>query len=389
MDDVLRAQLATLNELQANRRGGHSQPIATLGGSAPQKKHSPFPTFGDFMLSVKRCSTVGSGYDPMMREWDTRLKALPSGYNETVGADGGFLVPPEFANTLLMRIYANDLLSRTTMFPLKKSNSIRIPSVDETSRADGSRYGGVQGYWLGEAETATASKGKLSLLELSVNMLTVAVRVTQELLDDDSAYSMEQYMNVVAPAELNFKLGDAIVNGSGAILPEGLMNSPSKITVSTTTTAAQGLLPIDVQNMWSRLHRSCRENAVWLIDQSLEPYLNLLTLGSGTVQLIYLPPGGFSGQPYGTLLGKPVIVTEFGAATPTTGDIILADMGTYITAMKGGVENQSSMHVYFLSHENVFRFNIRIDGKSWWRSALTPKSGGSTQSNIVTLATRT
>jgi hypothetical protein len=44
--------------------------------------------------------------------------------------------------------------------------------------------------------------------------------------------------------------------------------------------------------------------------------------------------------------------------------------------------------VYFESNELVYRFIHRIDGKSWWFNPLTPKSGGPTQTNVVTLATR-
>ena len=379
-------QRALIAELGRNRSRGQSQPLDYLRSHAPQKKLGTWDNFGQFLLSVK--AAAQGGPDARMREYGNVLKALPSGMNETVGSDGGFLVPPEFAHTLLMRVYENDILSRTTMFPLRSSNNIKIPTVDETSRADGSRYGGVTGYWLGEAESATASKGRINQLSLEVNMLTVAVRMTQELMDDASLYSAEQYLNIVAPAELAFKIGDSLVNGLGGYQPEGLLNSPSKITVTTSTSAATGIAAGDVANMWARLHRSCRGNAVWLLDQSVEPKLHLMTLGSGTVQLIYLPPGGLSGNMYGTLYGKPVIVTEFNKTLATEGDIILTDLGTMVTAMKGGVESQSSIHVYFLTHENVFRFNIRLDGKSWWRSALTPKSAGDTQSNIVTLATR-
>ena len=43
-----------------------------------------------------------------------------------------------------------------------------------------------------------------------------------------------------------------------------------------------------------------------------------------------MPPGGLSGQPYGTLLGRPVIPIEQCSTLGTVGDIILADLKQFI-----------------------------------------------------------
>ncbi len=317
-------------------------------------------------------------------------KALPSGMNETVGADGGYLVPPEFSQNLLMRAYSNDLLSRTVMFPLTTSNSIKIPAINETSRADGSRFGGVRAYWRGEGDDVTRSKPGLQQVTLTVDSLTLVVRVTQELLDDASGLPLETFMNLVCPQELQFVIGNAIVNGDGVNKPLGIMGAPSKITISKE--AGQGAATINASNvlkMWSRLHTSCWSNAVWLADQSIIPQLSQMTVGSAGANLVvYMPPGGLSASPFATLMGRPLIFTEFNQTLGTAGDLILTDMSTYLTATKGGLQTASSMHVLFESNELLYRFILRIDGRPWWLSALTPKSGGATQSNIVVLETR-
>ena len=83
-----------------------------------------------------------------------------------------------------------------------------------------------------------------------------------------------------------------------------------------------------------------------------------------------------------------MIPVEFCQQLGTTGDLILVDPSTILSAMKQGMQAANSIHVYFLSNEQVFRFVIRMDARSWWTSALTPKSAGNTQTNIVALATR-
>lgn len=42
------------------------------------------------------------------------------------------------------------------------TNRLRALGIDENSRANGSRWGGVQAYWVAEAETAAQSKPKFN-----------------------------------------------------------------------------------------------------------------------------------------------------------------------------------------------------------------------------------
>jgi HK97 family phage major capsid protein len=103
----------------------------------------------------------------------------------------------------------------------------------------------------------------------------------------------------------------------------------------------------------------------------------------------FMPPGGLSGKPYATLLGAPIIETEWNSTLGTVGDILLVDLSQYCTITKGGMENMSSMHLYFDSDQQAFRVTYRIDGQPWFASALTPYQGTNTQSSFVALATRT
>lgn len=347
------------------------------------KKNGGFKSLGHFAQVVKNC---GNKWE-QSKELSAYVKALPSGMNESVGADGGYLIPPQFVNELLMRTYSNDLLSRVSMIPMT-SNKLSIPAINETSRANGSRFGGVQAYWDGEADTLTASKPGFHTVDLMPSALTAMVRVTGELLRD--APALESYITAIVQMELQFKIGDAIVNGDGVKKPLGLLNAPCKVAqAKETNQTAATITAENVLSMWSRLHASCRSNAVWLINQLAEPQLSLMTIGTAGANLAsYLPPGGLSATPYGTLMGRPVIPTEFNAALGTEGDLILFDPTQYLAGMIGGLESAVSIHLYFDTRESAFRFVMRLDGKPWWLSALTPYKGGSTLSSIVTLATR-
>lgn len=404
IEELLATQRAVLAEVQSARQPGYNQPQQTVRRFQQQAKGAqpdlPFNSLGDLCAAVAQCKGAVGSHPEMQRyarSMDSWLrspqasgyaKALPTGMNETVGTDGGVLVAPQFVNQLLMRMYSNDLLSRTTMIPLTGSNQLKVPAVHETSRANGSRFGGVTSYWRAEAGTVDASKLALKTVNLTLNSAMVLVRVTEELLAD--APAMATYLDTVVYSEMGFRVGHSIVRGSGTDQPQGLLNSPSKIAISKE--AGQAAVTINSSNvlkMWSRLHPSCWANAVWLYDQSIFPQLATMTIGTAGSQLAaYLPAGGLSGNPYPTLLGKPMLVTEFNPALGTEGDLILTDLATVLSATQGGVQTAASMHIYFLTNEQAFRFVLRIDARNWWLSSLTPFSAGDTQSNIITIATR-
>jgi HK97 family phage major capsid protein len=156
-----------------------------------------------------------------------------------------------------------------------------------------------------------------------------------------------------------------------------------------TGQAAATVVAQNVIKMWARMWARSRANAAWFVNQDVEPQLMQMSVAVGTGgQLIYMPPGGLSGQPYGTLFGRPVIPTEFNPTLGTVGDIVLADWSQYKLANKGAVKAASSMHVQFLTDQMCWRFTARYDGQVTWKAALTPYKGTNTQSPFITLATR-
>jgi HK97 family phage major capsid protein len=332
--------------------------------------------------------TAGHIDDVVAKSYTTRTKAAPSGLNETVASDGGFLVPPQFVNQLLQRTYENDLMSRCTLFPMT-GNTLRIPAVNETSRVDGSRFGGVQATWEGEGGTADTTKPAYKQVQLILSKLLLLVRATDELLED-SGVALQTFIETVANQELQFKVGDALINGDGVQKPTGIIGSPCEVVVPKE--AGQAALTVTMNNivaMWSRMYAPCRKTAVWLINQDVEPQLLTMSQAVGVGGMpVYLPPGGLSASPYSTLLGRPVLPVEFCQTLGTKGDIILWDPTTTLVGTRGGMQSAVSMHVHFNSAEQQFRFIMRLDAKPWWTAPLTPFKGSKTLGPVVTLATR-
>jgi HK97 family phage major capsid protein len=260
----------------------------------------------------------------------------------------------------------------------------------ETSRANGSRYGGVRGYWIAEAAQATASRPTFRQLKLEPQQMAVLIYGTDKLLRN--APALASFLSKAAGDEINFMVGDAILNGTGVGKPRGIMSSGSLITVAKETNqAAASLLQANISKMWARMHARSRANSVWLINQELDPTLDGLNTPiknvAGTENV-----GGISNMVYNadkyTLKGRPIIPIEYCAALGSLGDIVLADMSGYAAGLRSGIDAQTSMHLRFDYAETAFRFLFDVDGQTWLNAPITPFKGTSTLSQFVTLAAR-
>lgn len=342
-----------------------------------------FKTIGEQMFAVMRAACPGGHADP-------RLFNAATGLGETVSSDGGFLVQQDFSNDLLEQVYQTGVLApRCRRMQISgNSNSIKINGVDETSRAS-TRFGGVVGYWKDEAALKVASKPKFRQIELNLKKLIGLCYATDELLQDATA--LESFIRKAFPAEFGFLLDDSIINGTGAGQPLGILNAGCLVSVTKEAgQKADTLVWENVVKMYARLFAQSRNNAVWLINQNVEPQLMQMSMSVGTGGVpVYMPAGGATAQPYATLFGRPVIAIEQCQTLGDKGDIIFADLGGYILAEKGGIQSDMSIHVQFLYDESVFRFVMRVDGQPERASALTPYKGGSdTLSHFVTLDSR-
>ena len=347
--------------------------------TAPKNEERKFKTFGEQLMAAYRASMPGG-------QVDNRLTTrAASGLNESNPSDGGFLVQQDFVSELLKRTYETGILaSKVKKIPISTSaNGLKINAVDEDSRANGSRFGGVQTYWEGEADKLAGTKPKFRVLELSLKKLTGLCYATDELLQDTAA--LESVIRQAFAEEFGFKIDDAILTGTGAGEPLGILNSSSLVTVAKESNQTEKITVENLIKMWNRVWSRSRNNAVWFINQEIEPYLYTLKIGTTPV---YVPAGGLSEKPYGTLFGRPVIPLEQCSALGEVGDIILADLNQYLLIDKGGINAQSSIHVRFLYDENVFRFIYRVDGQPIWNKPLTPYKGTATQSPFVALAKR-
>lgn len=356
---------------------------------AAEVKQPLFKSFGDFATCVRKAANNHGESKKRLVNHQTKTANY---LNETTDAEGGELVPVEYSNFVFDKMRsAGSLLDECTVLPCEHGN-LKIPAVNETSRATGSRWGGVRAYWVAEGSAATISKPAFTNVTLEKKKLVVLVGASDELLQDN-AYALDTWLGTVVPQELTFMTNDGIFNGAGTTEMTGIIGNTATVSVAKESGQTGSVFHIkNLYKMYARMFGPSLGNAKWYINQNTLPELFNLKFPdtSGTVPA-YLPAGAVMNvayAPHGTLFGKPIVITEVNASNGTVGDVIFADLSQYYI-IHGGVDRAQSMHLKFDTHEQVFRFTLRIDGKPAWTSALTPYKGSETQSPYVTLATRT
>ncbi len=358
------------------------------GDADPQRG---FRTMGDFLMSVRGAAVnVRTGVS-----MDRRLQALyrgepqaaaPSTYgNEGSGADGGFLVPPSYSQRIFqLSLEEQALLPMTDDLPVE-GNGMSLPK-DETTPWGAN---GVRAYWQNEAGAGTQTKPVFGRTDFRLKKLLALVPVTEELLADATA--LGAYFQGAAARSIRWKTDEAICYGNGAGQPLGAFNSPAVITVVKDAGQLTGTLSAtNLANMISRLPAGSYGNAVWMLNNDVLPALFTLTLGNYPIYLpAGSPVGGLQGSPYGTLLGRPIAVTQHAKSFSSQGDVMLADWRQYQSITKaGGIQTATSMHLYFDADATAFRSTFRVDGAPKLAAPISPANGSATMSPFFQLGAR-
>lgn len=378
--DAARSEVLAALRAKAEQRApiAPSAPVVTDVKNREEEK--PWGSFTEFSRAVKRAAD--GVLDPRL----AAQRGVATGMGVGQDSDGGFMIPEQYAQGIVTRAFEGGaILSRVNRIPVS-GNQYHMNLVDETSRATGSRWGGIRGFWIGENDSPTASKPKIRRATLDVTKkLGVLAYVSEEQLED--APATDAMLTQAFTEEVTFLTEQAIWEGTGAGQPLGIMNSTALVTVAAEgAQTADTIVSANVVKMNARLWSRSQANAAWFIQQQNLAQLPLMTIGQ---QPVYLPPTGLAGSsPFGTLLGKPVFVVEYASAIGDLGDIVLADFSQYALGDKARNQIARSMHVRFVQGEEAFRLVYRVDGLPMWNSALTPFKGSDTVSPFVTLAAR-
>jgi HK97 family phage major capsid protein len=316
----------------------------------------------------------------------TRLSRVRNAFSSVVPSEGGFLIPEVLRSELLaMSLETAIVRPRARVIPM---DSLRVPfpAIDSSSNVN-SVYGGIVAYWTEEGATLAASSASFSRIVLDAKKLTAYAQVPNELISD-SLISFQALLDQIFPEAIGWYEDDAFLNGNGVGMPLGAFKSAATILVAKETDqAADTIVWENIINMYSRMLPGSLNRAVWLVPPDAFPQLATMALSVGTGGSAIWLNNGAAGPP-GSILGRPIIITEKAPKLGDEGDVSFVDFGFYLIGDRQVMSATSSPHYRFGNDETAFRVIERVDGRPWLNAAMTPKNNGPTLSPVVRLAER-
>ena len=382
-------QLAELKTAMDNRDNANAKQLdavkteidtkmAELGKSIETNKtitkpEKEFKSFGDFMHKAF-ISGEAEQYN---------LKNVKTLSGET-GADGGYLVPEEQTKQIYKVNLENTVIRGGGAKVINMaSKTLDVPAIKSSSNASGSIYGGATTYWVGAQTTVTGSSYKAEKIKLVVHKLAGVVDAEDEL-SQDAFVSIANLNAEIFGETLAFEEDYAFINGTGLAEPVGIINSDCAVSYSRLS--ATQVQTVDVIGMYARaLHRGGGQY-MWLANQSILP--QLMQLRDANDNYIWTPSNSASianGIP-GSLYGYPVKITEKCSALGTKGDLMLVNLSYYLIGDRQKITMEKSKEFRFTEFIDTWRIALRVDGKPWLNSAITPRAGGDTLSPFVILS---
>jgi HK97 family phage major capsid protein len=366
-------------------------PVRRASADAPNAARAPWHTEADGdagrYIGIGRWgmalaqAVAGRGMDPRL------IQAAATGMGEATGEGGGFAVPVEYAPGIERTMFETGAILSRVDARVVSGNAITYTTLLETSRVDGSRQGGVLGYWLDEGDTKPPSQPKLARMELKLRKVAALSYMTDELLEDAAALGQE--LERMMATELIWQVENKIWRGTGSGTPLGFTIAPCFVVVAKESGQTGASIKIEnLSKMWARLPPRSQPTSAWYCNVDCTPQLNLLAIvaGSGALEPRFI---GYAPNGVMTIFGRPVIPVEYAETCGTVGDIVLADMQQYRLIRKAsGVQQASSIHVQFTSDQTTFRAVYRVDGQPVPRAAITPYKGAATLSPFIGLETR-
>ncbi len=315
------------------------------------------------------------------RDYKTVETVYKTAMSENSGKVGGYIVPQDYTTLILETIAEESFIyPRATIWPMASKDTI-CPKVDvETAQAAGTPpyFGGVLFSWGSEQAPPETEPSFTSLNLTAWDLLGQAV--VSNLWVQDVGPAGEQALISLFAKAAAWMMEYAFLQGQGSALkmPTGIVNANATILVNRGTSGHIGVS--DMSNMAAKMLPFGWRTAIWACHPSA-----LADLTKITGFISNESPAGAEPGCIGTLLTRPVFVTDKLPALGTKGDLVFFDPRLYVIGDRQQVVIDVSDQVLFQTYQTVYRIWLRMDGKPWLDSPVTLADGTQTASGYVAL----
>lgn len=350
-----------------------------LLNAAPEgRDHSEEKSFADYLVALQRGDTK-------------RIEGVyKAALAEESGATGGYLVPAEYANTIL-RMAANASVVRAngaTIIPMG-SREWNVPALSYTASTAGRPHqlGGIVATWTEEAGEKTETEPTFKNVKLVYHELS-GYTLASNMIRQDAGPALEALLRQLFAEAIRFYEDWAFLQGTGAGQPLGVFNSDALLTeVAATSTFVLS----DIAGMLKRFHSRAPNGGVWVMHPVVIEKLILLADGSGASNNLIWSPNTTEPQPQ-RLFGRPIVFSDVmpvlpaGSSATQKGGVLLADFSYYLIGDRGGLQIDFSEHYKFINNQGTWRFTKYVDGQPWMSQAMYLADGSNQVSPFVSLS---
>ncbi|MGN1043527.1 MAG: phage major capsid protein [Acutalibacteraceae bacterium] len=293
---------------------------------------------------------LGRASDEYRRDFLNVLRGKPQIYNvmqESVDADGGFLVPEEFENQIVTALEENNVI-RSIAKTITTAAERKIPIAATHSVAQ----------WTPENGAYTESNPTFGQKTIDAFKLTDLVKVSTELLQD-SMFNLESYISSEFARAFGVAEEQAFCTGTGVGQPTGIFTENGG-EVGLTLTSTTNITCDNIIELVHSLKSPYRRNAVFLMNDSTISMLRKLKDTNGA----YLwQPSLQAGQP-DRLLGYPLYTSPYVPVVKAEAlPIAFGDFSNYWIADRMGRSVQRLNELYAGNGQVGFLATERVDAK--------------------------
>lgn len=302
---------------------------------------------GEFMLAVYRAKTSGRVDDRLM------VNAITTYGGESVGADGGYALPPQYAQGIMDAVMAEDSFLRA-MNPVQTNSNLLVVPVNENPPWAAT---GITSAKTAEGAAITASKPAIRQVQVVMHAVKALVHVSEESLSD-IPFLASWVQNQMAE-HIRYQMEDYVINGDGQNAPLGILNAPGLVSIADSASTATVIGAADVFAMKAATLPG--PGAFWIVNPTVLPAIWSLKTDATAGYPLFTPD--MTRAPEGMLLGLPMYRSEAAKILNTTGDILLVVPGGYVFATKAnGIQTATTISFAFDQELQSFRASVRMGG---------------------------
>jgi len=263
-------------------------------------------------------------------------------------ADGGYLVPQEFENTLIDALAEENLVRKLARVIKTDTGDKVIPMVKSHGSAT----------WMDENALVPESDDKFDQITVGAHKLGTFIKVSDELMAD-SAFDIADYIAKEFARRMGAKEEEAFFIGNGTKKPTGILADTDGADVGVTLNSA-AITADSLIDLFYSLRAPYRRNAVWIMNDSSVKAIRKLKDKNDQ----YLWQTALTAGTPDTILNRPVYTSPYVPEVAAGNKVmIFGDLQYYWIVDRQGRVFKRLNELFATTGQVGFMTTQRVDGK--------------------------